>query len=70
MKTITAVYQVEASWDIEDLGIDWSKVETYFIKYNQLVVVYEDGSTDEYAPTEDYTETYDFKRPDTIKEVA
>jgi hypothetical protein len=68
MKTITATYRLTAEWDIEELDIDWNEVEAYCIKYNTLIVEMKDGSQEDYEPTSDYTETFDFKYPHSVEE--
>ena len=43
-KYIEARYSAFLSWDLEELGIDWDKVEDYSIYRGNLEIEYKDGT--------------------------
>lgn len=57
-KYIQADYIQTIEFDLEDLGIDWDKVEDYSIKYSQLNILYKDGTEESYESTRDCDISY------------
>ena len=53
-KYIQADYIQTIEFDLDDLGIDWDKVEDYSIKYSQLNILYKDGTEESHESTSDY----------------
>ena len=51
---IQANYTQTIEFDLEELGIDWDKVEEYFIKYSELTVQYIDGTERTFSSTHEY----------------
>ena len=43
-KYIEAKYSAFLTWDLEELGIDWDKVEDYSIFKGNLEIKYKDGT--------------------------
>ena len=43
-KYIEARYSAFLTWDLEELGIDWDKVEDYSIWRGNLEIEYKDGT--------------------------
>ena len=43
-KYIEAKYSAFLTWDLEELGIDWGKVEDYSIFKGNLEIKYKDGT--------------------------
>ena len=62
-KILEANYQATLNFDLEELGIDWDKVETYDIKWTTLRVVFKNGKYREYHSSEDYMDNLDVKWP-------
>ena len=46
---IEALHTAPITFDLEELGIDFDKVEDYYIKYGDLVVTFKDGTTKTYS---------------------
>ena len=42
---IECIYQAPITFDLEELEVDFDKVEDYYIKYGTLHITYKDGST-------------------------
>jgi hypothetical protein len=61
-KYIQATYHETIEFDLEELGIDWDKVDDYFIKYSKLNIFYKDGTAQTFSSTKDYE--IDWKRAD------
>ena len=53
-KYIQADYIQTIEFDLEDLGIDWDKVEDYSIRYSRLNILYKDGTEESHESTNDY----------------
>mgnify|MGYP001391198391 CR=1 FL=1 len=53
-KYIQATYHQTIEFDLEELGIDWDKVEDYSIKYSELNIYYTDGTEKTFTATKDY----------------
>lgn len=60
---IVAEYRVYNSWDLEELEIDRNDIKEYFVKYNRLFVFFKDGSEEEFEPTSNCSEDFDYKYP-------
>ena len=43
-KYIEAKYNAFLTWDLEELGIDWDKVDDYSIWKGNLMIKYKDGT--------------------------
>jgi hypothetical protein len=68
---IEAVYSVGITFNIEevekDLGISWSNVADFYVKWGNLFVVMKDGRDFEISGDELCSEAMlDFKRPDKV----
>ena len=57
-KYIQATYQEMIEFDLEELGINWDKVEDYSIKYSELNIYYTDGTTQTFSSTFDHETDY------------
>lgn len=74
-KIIVATYTVQSEWDLQELFDNKylsqhpDNMKDYYIKYDNLTVEYEDGSTDE---VDGHASQFDYKYPDKvdIEEVA
>ena len=53
-KYIQATYHKTIEFDLEELGIDWNKVDYYSIKHSELDIYYTDGTTQTFSSTTDY----------------
>jgi len=53
-KYIQATYTQTIEFDLEELGIDWDKVDYYSIKHSELDIYYTDGTTKTFSSTIDY----------------
>jgi hypothetical protein len=53
-KYIQANYTQTIEFDLEELGIDWDKVEDYSIRYSELNILYKDGTEETFQSTNDY----------------
>ena len=53
-KYIQATYHQTIEFDLEELGIDWDKVDSYSIKHSELDIYYTDGTTKTFSSTIDY----------------
>jgi len=51
---IQAHYTQTIEFDLDDLGIDWDKVEDYSIRYSELNILYKDGTEESYESTTEY----------------
>jgi hypothetical protein len=51
---IQANYTQTIEFDLDDLGIDWDKVEDYSIRYSELNILYKDGTEETYQATIEY----------------
>tara|TARA_R110000824_G_C14978190_1_gene653863 strand:- start:409 stop:669 length:261 start_codon:yes stop_codon:yes gene_type:complete len=45
---IECIYQAPITFDLEELEVNFDKVEDYYIKYGTLHITYKDGSTAEH----------------------
>ena len=45
---IECVYEATIEFDLEELEIDWERVEDYWIKYGELTIEFKDGETKSY----------------------
>ena len=45
---IECVYEATIEFDLEELEIDWERVEDYWIKYGELTIKFKDGETKSY----------------------
>ena len=61
-KYIQANYTRTLEFNLEELGIDWDKVEDYSIKYSKLNIFYKDETAQTFSSTTDYE--IDWKRAD------
>ena len=64
MKTIQAHYENWSEWDLDDLGIDITKVHKWYIKYDYLNIQREENG--EWEEFEGSCDGFDYKRPDEI----
>ena len=53
-KYIQATYHQTIEFDLEELGIDWDKVEDYSIKYSEWNLYYPVGPEKTFTATKDY----------------
>ena len=53
-KYIQATYHQTIEFDLEELGIDWDKVEDYSIKYSELNIYYTDGTEKTFTATHEH----------------
>jgi|TARA_A100001515_G_scaffold77183_1_gene61261 hypothetical protein len=53
-KYIQATYTQTIEFDLEELGIDWDKVDYYSIKHSELDIYYTDGTMKTFSSTIDY----------------
>ena len=42
---IECIYEAPITFDLEELGVDFDKIDDYYIKYGTLYITYKDGST-------------------------
>lgn len=54
-KYIECIYEAPITFDLEELGIDWDKVDDYYVKYGSLTVKFKDGTTQDYDGDEGET---------------
>lgn len=45
---IECIYQAPITFDLEELGVDFDKIDDYYIKYGTLYITYKDGRSEEY----------------------
>jgi hypothetical protein len=45
---LECIYETSTDFDLEELGIDWDKVDDYYVKYGSLTVKFKDGTTQDY----------------------
>ena len=57
-KYIQATYHQTIEFDLEELGIDWDKVDDYSIKYSELNIFNKDGTAQTFSSTIDYDIDY------------
>ena len=57
-KFIEARYSAYLSWDLEDLGIDWDKVEDWDLQRADLHITFKDGTEKVYEQWEDLNIDY------------
>ena len=53
-KYIQATYHQTIEFDLDELGIDWDKVEDHSIKYSELRIYYKDGTEKTFSSTHEY----------------
>lgn len=61
LKYITAAYTVYSDFDVD--GMDWEPVQDYYIKNDQLHIIFKTGMEISLLPD---NSDYDTKRPDSI----
>jgi len=47
-KYLECIYSAPINFDLEELKINWEKVDDHYIKYGTLHITYKDGTTQEY----------------------
>lgn len=67
MNNLIAEYRINSEWNLEELEIEETEIESYYIKWNKLFIIFKDGMEEEFEPTIDGTD-FDYKRPTTIFE--
>jgi hypothetical protein len=63
-KYIQATYHQTIEFDLEELGIDWDKVDYYSIKHSELDIYYTDGTTKTFQITTEHE--IDWKSVDSV----
>ena len=53
-KYIQANYSQTIEFDLDELGIDWDKVEDHSIKYSELNIYYKDGTEQTFSANKEY----------------
>jgi|TARA_Y100000033_G_C2677051_1_gene77176 hypothetical protein len=41
---IECIYEAPITFDLEELGVDFDKIDDYYIKYGTLYITYKDGT--------------------------